>query len=140
LDSHTAARLVRLLHETARKGTIVVLSVHQPSQATFEEFDQVLLMSKRGRVVYFGPQRDIYGYFEKLGHACAPGRNFADHMLQVVSEAKEFDDPKWVAPHEMTRVRSLWLGFIFWVLFWGASTSADTHVERDATLETVCCK
>lgn len=42
--------------------------IHQPSYEIFHMFDDILLLGKGGRTVYYGPEADVCGYFEGLGY------------------------------------------------------------------------
>ncbi|OCF43567.1 hypothetical protein I317_02585 [Kwoniella heveanensis CBS 569] len=85
LDSVSAARLVRLLKSLAENGTTVIASIHQPSSALYQAFDQVMLLSQ-GRQLYFGPGGSApREYFEKKGQKCPAGYNVADYLLEIAS-------------------------------------------------------
>ena len=40
----------------------IICTIHQPSHRTFNLFDKLLLLAG-GKVIYFGPARDIINYF-----------------------------------------------------------------------------
>ena len=40
----------------------MICTIHQPSPATYALFDKLLLLAE-GRVIYFGPSRDVVNYF-----------------------------------------------------------------------------
>jgi hypothetical protein len=69
----------------------VCATIHQPSSAVFEMFDDLLLLRKGGEVVYFGPLgaencSTLVNYFESLGaEPIALGDNPANWMLRVVA-------------------------------------------------------
>ena len=52
LASYDALQLTRAIKET---GVTSVAVIHQPSRALFNFFDNVLLLARGGRTVYFGP-------------------------------------------------------------------------------------
>ncbi|GBG61024.1 hypothetical protein CBR_g18619 [Chara braunii] len=107
LDSHTSLLLVRKLNEIAQRGAIVVLNVHQPSEEAFNEFDKVLLLSKAGRIVFYGPRVELAPFFSAIGYPCPSHRNFADHMLEVISLHEEFNDPMWPGHERALLVRAM---------------------------------
>ncbi|WVQ65812.1 uncharacterized protein L199_003990 [Kwoniella botswanensis] len=89
LDSVSASRLVRLLKTLAESGTTIIASIHQPSSALYQAFDQVILLS-RGNQLYFGrggiaPKE----YFEKKGYRCPEGYNIADYLLEIASSEND---------------------------------------------------
>eukprot|EP00850_Spirogloea_muscicola_P004781 SM000021S06414 [mRNA] locus=s21:129930:140406:+ [translate_table: standard] len=67
------------------RGVSCVVSLLQPSVATYNLFDQILLMD-HGHILYFGPRADALPYFENLGyikplHVCAP-----EFLVDVTTE------------------------------------------------------
>ncbi|KAG9765205.1 putative ABC transporter, partial [Aureobasidium melanogenum] len=67
LDSVASFEVVSLLKKYARKHKLVVVaSIHQPSAATFQLFDKLLLLSQ-GQTCYFGSVSDVSPYFSSLG-------------------------------------------------------------------------
>lgn len=59
---------MKFVRDIAKKyKVLVVASIHQPSTATFELFDKLMLLS-RGRVVYNGEVKKVKGYFASLGY------------------------------------------------------------------------
>ncbi|WVW84638.1 hypothetical protein I302_106672 [Kwoniella bestiolae CBS 10118] len=103
LDSVSASRLVRLLKTLAQSGTTIIASIHQPSSALYQAFDQVILLSQ-GRQLYFGgggigPKE----YFERKGQKCPEGYNVADWLLEIASSEHDLnldDGPREDGPLE----------------------------------------
>jgi len=86
LDSSTAYEVCSLLSEIARKQNMTIVSViHSPSIQAFRQFDDLLLLGKGGRVVYFGPVDKATQYFERIGFPCPPNDNPADFFMDVTS-------------------------------------------------------
>ncbi|KAJ5572353.1 hypothetical protein N7535_006013 [Penicillium sp. DV-2018c] len=89
LDGQSAYNTVRFLRRLADAGQAVLVTVHQPSAQLFAEFDQLLLLAKGGKTVYFGPigenAADVKSYFSRHGTPCPPETNPAEHMIDVVS-------------------------------------------------------
>ena len=55
LDATAALKLVHTLHGLAKSGNRTVITViHQPRADIFEYIDEILLLGKGGRMVYFG--------------------------------------------------------------------------------------
>ncbi|KAJ0986405.1 hypothetical protein J5N97_004761 [Dioscorea zingiberensis] len=95
LDARAAAIVIRTVRNTVNTGRTVVCTIHQPSIHIFEAFDEVLLMKRRGQVMYFGPlgqhSQKIIEYFGAI-----PGvpkikdkYNPATWMIEVSSAAAE---------------------------------------------------
>jgi ABC-type multidrug transport system ATPase subunit len=78
LDSMTSLQLVQRLHDMAKdkeQPRTVVATIHQPRAEAFELFDQILLLSPAGRMVYFGPVRRPYSISRNNIYYCtASGR------------------------------------------------------------------
>lgn len=58
----------------------------------FERFDRLLFLAKGGKTVYFGEvgkdSQTLIDYFQRNGgHACPPGANPAEWMLEVIGAA-----------------------------------------------------
>ena len=62
LDSATSDEVVGSVRRLCDQNRTVILSIHQPSPATFESFDLLLLLSA-GRVCYFGPAGKAVKFF-----------------------------------------------------------------------------
>lgn len=82
LDSKTAHDVLRLLGGLARKGKIVICTVHQPSFFSFSIFDELLLLHQ-GAVCYFGSLRGAVPYFQAIGY---PGMNLCTRALYARTE------------------------------------------------------
>eukprot|EP00804_Cyclotella_cryptica_P009072 CCRYP_003155-RB/>CCRYP_003155-RB protein AED:0.07 eAED:0.07 QI:33/1/1/1/1/1/12/1130/1233 len=71
LDSRGALVVIRAMRRIADSGRTVVATIHQPSAAVFEMFDDLILLKKGGNVVFFGELGDestkMVKYFEDRG-------------------------------------------------------------------------
>lgn len=89
LDGQSAFNTVRFLRRLADYGQSVLVTIHQPSAQLFSQFDNLLLLAKGGKMVYFGEIGEdgqcVKNYFGKLGAQCPPGVNPAEFMIDVVS-------------------------------------------------------
>lgn len=68
----------------ANQNRTVICTIHQPSPLTFMLFDKLLLLAS-GRVIYFGPSRDIVNYFATSPYKFPykTGSNPADYLIAV---------------------------------------------------------
>lgn len=88
LDSRGALVVMRAMKKIALTGRTICATIHQPSSAVFEMFDDLLLLKKGGEVVFFGElgaeSKNLVNYFESNG--CATpiehGENPAAWMLR----------------------------------------------------------
>ena len=87
LDSNLADIVVGALVATARDAqTTVLLSVHQPSPAAWQQFDDLLLLSAPGRTAFFGPRADAVRVTAAALHVAEPSERSAEWLVDVVSE------------------------------------------------------
>lgn len=66
LDTSSSLKLVESLKTLCLFGMTIVLSIHQPRPEIIETFDKVCLLTRGGRLVYYGGLSDVGGYFENV--------------------------------------------------------------------------
>lgn len=91
LDSRGALIVIRAMKRIADTGRTVCATIHQPSSAVFEMFDDLLLLKGGGNVVFFGElgvgSHKLIEHFESHGApAMQHGENPAAWMLRYVEE------------------------------------------------------
>jgi ABC-type multidrug transport system ATPase subunit len=64
LSSTDSDNIMLLLKELTQQGKIVITTIHQPNAQTFAAFNQVLLMDRGGKMVFFGTPGETFSYFE----------------------------------------------------------------------------
>ncbi|BAS83581.1 Os03g0282100 [Oryza sativa Japonica Group] len=86
LDSTSAFMVVKVLQGIAKSGSVVIMSIHQPSYRIIGLIDRLMFLS-RGRTVYYGPPASLPLFFSEFGHPIPDGQNpveFAlDHVRQL---------------------------------------------------------
>ncbi|KAL4448129.1 hypothetical protein ABPG75_005348 [Micractinium tetrahymenae] len=87
LDSSSSKALVAALQEVARGGVTAAAVIHQPSWQTCLLFDDLLLLGKGGRTVFYGRVADMQSYFEDLGFEFPLQQNPIDSVMDIVSGA-----------------------------------------------------
>ncbi|KFZ06095.1 hypothetical protein V501_07757 [Pseudogymnoascus sp. VKM F-4519 (FW-2642)] len=89
LDGQSAFHTVRFLRKLAAVGQAVLVTIHQPSAQLFAQFDKLLLLTKGGKMVYFGDigemANTIREYFSQYDAPCPVNANPAEHIIDVVS-------------------------------------------------------
>lgn len=86
LDSTTSRDICRILRSVAKKkGISVIAVIHSPSVLAFNMFDDILLLGKGGRTIYFGARDRASSYFGKIGFPCPKDCPLADHIMDVVT-------------------------------------------------------
>lgn len=91
---------MRALKRIADTGRTVCATIHQPSSAVFEMFDDLILLQKGGNVVFFGElgegSVDLIEYFESRGAASIEfGENPAAWMLRAYAGEHAVEGIDW---------------------------------------------
>lgn len=76
--------MIETLRKLADQGKTIVAVIHQPSQHTFQLFDDLLLISE-GKLMYYGERAKVREYMDGLGYGCEPEVGTAEHILDCVS-------------------------------------------------------
>ena len=85
LDARSAMQLIRQCRGLATSGRTVIMTIHQPRREAFDLFDKLLLLSKGGKLAYFGPAKDARPYFTARTEVDPKtASNPADFVLDVL--------------------------------------------------------
>ncbi|KAF9969887.1 hypothetical protein BGZ73_007565 [Actinomortierella ambigua] len=111
LDAQASYNIMRFMRKLTDQGQAILCTIHQPSSQLFAFFDNLLLLAKGGKTVFFGELgpdcRDLIGYFENNGAPqCSPDANPAEYILDVVNARYlEIDWPAiWEASPQKARL------------------------------------
>ncbi|KAJ6831126.1 ABC transporter G family member 16 [Iris pallida] len=85
LDSTSAFMVVNVLRRIARSGSVVVMTVHQPSSRILGLLDRLLFLS-RGQTVYFGPPDALPLYLSEFGRPVPDNENRTEFTLDLIRE------------------------------------------------------
>ncbi|KAI8929947.1 P-loop containing nucleoside triphosphate hydrolase protein [Entophlyctis helioformis] len=85
LDAFTAHHIMVTLKRIAESGRTIICSIHQPRSDIFGMFDNIVLLTRGGRVGYSGPARSIIPHFAAIGHKLPELTNPADFVLDISS-------------------------------------------------------
>lgn len=85
LDSTSAYMVVKVLQRIAQSGSIVVMTVHQPSYRILGLLDRLLFLS-RGQTVYSGPPAGLPVFFSEFGHPIPENENRTEFALDLIRE------------------------------------------------------
>ncbi|XP_047086446.1 ABC transporter G family member 5-like [Lolium rigidum] len=85
LDSTSAFMVVKVLQRIAQSGSVVIMSIHQPSYRILGLLDRLLFLSK-GRTVYYAPPASLPLFFSELGKPIPDGENPAEFALDHIRE------------------------------------------------------
>ena len=109
LDSAASFEIVSHLRQVARRyNLLVVASIHQPSTATFQLCDKLLLLSQ-GKSCYYGPVAKVPTYFESAGFPIPMYTNPAEHLLSITNN--DFSQDLEQAQKQLDRIHSFWRGY-----------------------------
>nr|XP_010920754.1 LOW QUALITY PROTEIN: ABC transporter G family member 6-like [Elaeis guineensis] len=85
LDSTSAFMVVKVLQRIAHSGSIVIMSVHQPSYRILGLLDRLIFLS-RGQTVYSGAPDGLPSFFSDLGHPMPENENPTEFALDLIRE------------------------------------------------------
>ncbi|KAI0557321.1 P-loop containing nucleoside triphosphate hydrolase [Gracilaria domingensis] len=97
ISAYSALVVANALRRIADTGTCVVCTAHQLSREVFNMFDQVLLLKRSGKQVYFG---DIGENAATLANKLVGETNPADWMLDVIADESQNWADIWAASKE----------------------------------------
>lgn len=89
LDATIALAMVEVLAELVDLGTTLVAIIHQPRVEIFKKFDDVIMLSAKGQIIYQGSTEGARPFFEKLGFVFEKGVNEVDNMMDIISGKSE---------------------------------------------------
>ncbi|RNA33868.1 white isoform X1 [Brachionus plicatilis] len=84
LDSNMALMTVQTLANMAKKGKIVVCTIHQPASQVFDKFDKLCLLAE-GKVAYFGERESALDFFKSISYECPLKYNPADFYIDILA-------------------------------------------------------
>ncbi|KAF9001112.1 pleiotropic drug resistance ABC transporter [Cyathus striatus] len=113
LDPQSALAIMVMLRNLANHGQTILCSLHQPSAAVFELFDEILVLQKPGRAAYFGDMglhaSTVTKYFEtKSSKRCDPSGNPAVFIVDALTNTILDKDWHriWLESEEFSTVRT----------------------------------
>lgn len=78
LDEVTASSCIRLLRDLAHQDRTIICTIHQPSAAMFELFDNIYLLAQ-GQCVYSGSPKVLIPFLLSRNYTCPKYNNPADY-------------------------------------------------------------
>ncbi|KAG6525126.1 ABC transporter G family member STR-like [Zingiber officinale] len=88
LDSSSAYSVVEKVKEIAKEGSIVLMTIHQPSFRIQMLLDRIVVLA-RGRLIYLGSPTALPVHLAGFGREVPEGENVIEYLLDVI---KEYDD------------------------------------------------
>ncbi|CAN1844535.1 ABC transporter G family member STR [Linum perenne] len=88
LDSTSAYSVVEKVKDIARGGSIVLMTIHQPSYRIQLLLDRITMLA-RGRLVYMGSPAALPAHLSGFGRPVPDGENSIEYLIDVI---KEYDE------------------------------------------------
>ncbi|XP_065849211.1 ABC transporter G family member STR-like [Euphorbia lathyris] len=88
LDSTSAYSVVDKVKDIARGGSIVLMTIHQPSFRIQMLLDRIIVLA-RGRLIYMGKPAILPTHLSGFGRPVPDGENSLEYLLDVI---KEYDE------------------------------------------------
>ncbi|CAN8279372.1 unnamed protein product [Cochlearia groenlandica] len=88
LDSTNAFMVVQLLKRIARSGSIVIMSIHQPSGRIIDLIDRLIILS-RGKSIFNGSPTSLPSFFSGFGYPIPEKENITEFTLDLVRELEK---------------------------------------------------
>ncbi|CAA2982202.1 ABC transporter G family member 6-like [Olea europaea subsp. europaea] len=85
LDSTSAYMVVKVLQRIAQSGSMVIMSIHQPSYRILGLLDKMIFLS-RGHTVYSGSPSNLPLFFSDFGHPIPDNENRTEFALDLIRE------------------------------------------------------
>ncbi|XP_004231234.1 ABC transporter G family member STR [Solanum lycopersicum] len=88
LDSTSAHSVVEKVKDIAKSGSIVLMTIHQPSFRIQMLLDRITVLA-RGRLVYLGSPTGVAAFLAGFARPVPDGENSLEYLLDVI---KEYDE------------------------------------------------
>ncbi|KZV26145.1 ABC transporter G family member 20 [Dorcoceras hygrometricum] len=85
LDSTSAYMVVKVLQRIAQSGSIVIMSIHQPSYRILGLLDRLIILS-RGQAVFSGSPGSIPRFFAEFGNPIPANEDKTEFTLDYIRE------------------------------------------------------
>jgi ABC-type multidrug transport system ATPase subunit len=106
LDSAASFKVMSFVKQVARENNLIIIaSIHQPSTATFELFDKLLLLSG-GKTCFSGFVPEVKSYFHNIGFDMPPQTNPAEFLLDLINI--DFDSDTQACEALVTKIQNSW--------------------------------
>ncbi|XP_047979892.1 ABC transporter G family member 20-like [Salvia hispanica] len=103
LDSTSAFMVVKVLQRIAQSGSIVIMSIHQPSYRILKLLDRLIILS-RGHTVFSGVPASLPLFFAEHGHPIPPHEDKTEFALDHIRELEATPG----ATEDLARLNTTW--------------------------------
>lgn len=88
LDSTSAFMVVKVLQRIAQSGSIVIMSIHQPSYRILGLLDRLIFLS-HGETVYGGSPSNLPDFLAEFGHPIPENENRTEFALDLIRDLEQ---------------------------------------------------
>lgn len=85
LDSTSAHSVIDKVHDIARSGSTVILTIHQPSSRIQILLDHLIVLA-RGQLIFQGSPKDVSLHLGRMPRKVPKGENPIEHLIDVIQE------------------------------------------------------
>ncbi|KAI6694994.1 hypothetical protein NL676_022704 [Syzygium grande] len=85
LDSTSAHSVMEKVHDIARSGSTVILTIHQPSSRIQSLLDHLLILA-RGQLMFQGSPKDVILHLRHMGREVPKGQNSIEYLIDIIRE------------------------------------------------------
>ncbi|CAJ1931217.1 unnamed protein product [Sphenostylis stenocarpa] len=85
LDSTSAHSVIEKVHDIARSGSTVILTIHQPSSRIQLLLDHLIILA-RGQLMFQGSPQDVTIHLSRMPRKVPKGENPIEHLIDVIQE------------------------------------------------------
>lgn len=90
LDSTSAQSVIEKVHDIARSGSTVILTIHQPSSRIQLLLDHLIILA-RGQLMYQGSPKDVSLHLGRMGRKVPKGENSIEYLIDVIQAYDQSD-------------------------------------------------
>ncbi|KAI4314453.1 hypothetical protein L6164_027361 [Bauhinia variegata] len=85
LDSTNAHSVIEKVHDIARSGSTVILTIHQPSSRIQLLLDHIIVLA-RGQLMFQGSPKDVTLHLRRMGRKVPNGENAIEYLIDVIQD------------------------------------------------------
>ncbi|CAM8979031.1 unnamed protein product [Rhodiola kirilowii] len=85
LDSTSAHSVIEKVHDIARAGSTVILTIHQPSSRIQQLLDHMIILA-RGQLMYQGAPKEVVTHLGRMGRKVPKGENSIEYLIDIIQE------------------------------------------------------
>lgn len=85
LDSTSAFMVVKVLQRIAQSGSVVIMSIHQPSSRILGLIDRMIFLS-RGKIIFNGAPSNLPIFFSDFGQSIPETENRTEFALDLIRQ------------------------------------------------------